>query len=79
MLYLNTQKAPLNNPDARRAIIESVDYNGIIQGILGGKAKPLNGPIPQGMWAYDEKLPALKQDLSKAKADLARVSPKSVT
>ncbi|WP_332846009.1 ABC transporter substrate-binding protein [Pseudomonas lactucae] len=76
MLYLNTQKAPLNNADARRAIIESVDYNGIIQGILGGKAKPLNGPIPQGMWAYDETLPALKQDLSKAKADMAKVSPK---
>ncbi|AGE24491.1 dipeptide ABC transporter periplasmic protein [Pseudomonas poae RE*1-1-14] len=76
MLYLNTQKAPMSNPDARRAIIESVDYNGIIQGILGGKAKPLNGPIPQGMWAYDETLPVLKQDLDKAKADLAKVSPK---
>jgi peptide/nickel transport system substrate-binding protein len=76
MLYLNTQKAPMSNPDARRAIIESLDYNGIIQGILGGKAKPLNGPIPQGMWAYDEKLPALKQDLAKAKTDLAKVSPK---
>jgi peptide/nickel transport system substrate-binding protein len=76
LLYMNTQKAPMNNPEARRAIVESLDYNGIIQGILGGKAKPLNGPIPQGMWAYDDKLPALAQDLAKAKADLAKVSPK---
>jgi len=76
LLYLNTQKGPMSNPDARRAVIESLDYNGIITGILGGKAKPLNGPIPQGMWAYDEKLAPMQQDLAKAKADLAKVSPK---
>ncbi|WP_447650161.1 ABC transporter substrate-binding protein [Pseudomonas abietaniphila] len=76
LLYLNTRKAPMNNPDARRAIVESLDYDGIINGILKGKAKPLNGPIPQGMWAYDEKQPAFRQDMAKAKEDLAKVSPK---
>ncbi|WP_241003804.1 ABC transporter substrate-binding protein, partial [Pseudomonas viridiflava] len=29
LLYLNTQKGPMSNPDARRAVIESLDYNGI--------------------------------------------------
>jgi len=72
-LYLNNKKAPMNNPDARRAIVDALDYDGIIKGILQGKAKPMNGPIPQGMWAYDEKLPAMKQDLDKAKADLAKL------
>jgi peptide/nickel transport system substrate-binding protein len=76
LLYLNNKKAPMNNPDARRAIVDALDYNGIINGILKGKAKPMNGPIPQGMWAYDEKLPLPKQDLAKAKADLAKVPTK---
>ncbi|MDB5982775.1 MAG: dppA 3 [Pseudomonas sp.] len=75
LLYLNNKKAPMNNPDARRAIVDALDYDGIISGILKGKAKPMNGPIPQGMWAYDSKLPPFKQDVAKAKADLAKVSP----
>ncbi len=75
LLYLNNKKAPMNNPDARRAIVDALDYDGIINGILKGKAKPMNGPIPQGMWAYDSKLPPFKQDVAKAKADLAKVSP----
>lgn len=75
LLYLNNKKAPMNNPDARRAIVDALDYDGIINGILKGKAKPMNGPIPQGMWAYDAKLPPFKQDVAKAKADLAKVSP----
>ena len=75
-LYLNNKKAPMNNPDARRAIVDALDYDGIINGILKGKAKPMNGPIPQGMWAYDPALPPMKQDVTKAKADLAKVPEK---
>jgi peptide/nickel transport system substrate-binding protein len=75
---LNNKKAPMNNPDARRAIVDALDYDGIINGILKGKAKPMNGPIPQGMWAYDSKLPPFKQDTAKAKADLAKV-PEKIT
>lgn len=76
LLYLNNKKAPMSDPNARRAIVEALDYDGIINGILKGKAKPMNGPIPQGMWAYDEKLPVPKQDEAKAKADFAKVTPK---
>jgi peptide/nickel transport system substrate-binding protein len=76
LLYLNNKKAPMSDPNARRAIVDALDYDGIINGILKGKAKPMNGPIPQGMWAYDEKLPVPKQDEAKAKADFAKVTPK---
>jgi peptide/nickel transport system substrate-binding protein len=76
LLYLNNKKAPMSDPNARRAIVEALDYDSIINGILKGKAKPMNGPIPQGMWAYDEKLPVPKQDEAKAKADFAKVTPK---
>jgi len=78
LIYMNTKKAPMNNPDARRAIVDSLDYDGIINGILKGKAKAMNGPIPRGMWAYDNKAPTFKQNVEQAKADLAKV-PEKIT
>ena len=55
-----------------------MDYNGIVKGILKGKAELLNGPIPDGMWAYDSSLPAMKQDMQAAADSLAKV-PKKIT
>ncbi|CAI8929949.1 putative D,D-dipeptide ABC transporter periplasmic binding protein [Pseudomonas sp. IT-P12] len=77
-LYLNNKKGPLTDVNARRAITEAVDYNGIVKGILKDKAKLLNGPIPDGMWAYDSSLPVMKQDLAAAKASLAK-APQKIT
>lgn len=77
-LYLNNKKGPLTNVDARRAITEAVDYNGIVKGILKDKAELLNGPIPKGMWAYDSSLPSMKQDMTAAADSLAKV-PKKIT
>ena len=77
-LYLNNKQGPLTNVDARRAITEAVDYNGIVKGILKGKAELLNGPIPDGMWAYDSSLPNMKQDMPAAMESLAKV-PKKIT
>ena len=51
-LYLNNKKAPLNNPDVRRAISYAVDYSGIIGGVLKGQATQMRGPIPAGMWGH---------------------------
>jgi peptide/nickel transport system substrate-binding protein len=77
-LYLNNKKGPLTSVDARRAITEAVDYNGIVKGILRDKAKLLNGPIPDGMWAYDSSLPPMKQDMAAAKDSLAK-TPQKIT
>ncbi len=77
-LYLNNKKGPLTSVDARRGITEAVDYSGIVKGILKDKAKLMNGPIPDGMWAYDSSLPVMKQDLAAAKASLAK-APQKVT
>ena len=78
-LYLNNKKGPLTSVDARRAITEAVDYNGIVKGILKDKAKLLNGPIPDGMWAYDSSLPVMKQDMAAAKSSLAKAPQKITT
>lgn len=71
-LYLNNKKAPLDNPDVRRALVQAVDASGIIDGILNGKAKPLGGPIPVGMWGHDDSLKPVTADAAKAKALLKK-------
>ena len=47
-LYLNNAKPPFDNPAARKAMVSAVDRAGIIDGIMMGKAQPMNGPIPEG-------------------------------
>jgi peptide/nickel transport system substrate-binding protein len=76
ILYLNNNKPGLDKPQVRRAISWAVDYSGIIDGILDGKAKQLRGPIPVGMCGADPTVFQFKQDLGKAKAELAKAGPK---
>ena len=76
IVYLNNKKPGLDKPEVRRAISWAVDYSGIIDGILDGKAKQLRGPIPVGMWGSDPTVFQFKQDLAKAKAELAKVATK---
>lgn len=67
-LYLNNRKAPFDNVEARKALIEAVDKIGIIEGIQMGQATELNAPIPAGMWGYDASIPAPVWDIAAAKA-----------
>ncbi len=75
-LYLNNSKAPLNQPDLRRAISWATDYQGMVQGILGGNGKQMRGPIPEGMWGYDAKAMQYSFNIAKAKAELDKVASK---
>jgi len=67
-LYLNNAKGPLQNVDLRRAVVDALDYQGIVDGIMMGQAKQMRGPIPEGMWGHDADLPQPKQDVAAAKA-----------
>jgi len=80
-LYLNNSKAPLNQPDLRRAVSWATDYKGMVSGILGGNGKQMHGPIPEGMWGYDAGAMQYSLDLTKAKEALGKVSdkPKSLS
>lgn len=71
-LYLNNKRAPMNDVNARKAVVDSLEYQGIVEGIAMGKAKLMNGPIPDGMWGHDPSLPLPKQDLEGAKAALGK-------
>ncbi|MEY4507061.1 MAG: hypothetical protein RL297_1639 [Pseudomonadota bacterium] len=76
ILYLNNNKPGLDKPEVRRAISWAIDYPGIIDGILGGKAKQLRGPIPVGMWGADPTVFQFSQDIAKAKAELSKAPMK---
>jgi len=55
-LGLNGARPPLDNNRVRQAIKYAVDYDGIINKILGGAAKPINSFIPEGFAGYEPRL-----------------------
>lgn len=78
-LYLNNAKAPLNQPELRRALSWATDYQGIVTGILGGNGKQMRGPIPEGMWGYDPTAMQYAYAPDKAQQALAQVPDKPKT
>ncbi len=48
MMELNTMKAPLDRPEARRALNYAIDYDEVIQKLYGGLGVRLAGPLVPG-------------------------------
>lgn len=61
VLYLNNGEAPLNDPQVRKAIAETVDVDGIIESSLEGRARRADSPIVAGTWAYNSEVKALRR------------------
>ena len=55
-VYINNQRAPLDNADLRQALCYAVDYTGIIDYVLQGNGVQMRGPVPKGMWGHKEDL-----------------------
>src|SRR5437879_13080748 len=53
--------------EARRAVKDALDYDGIIRDLLTGNGAPLQGVIPKGLFGYDPALP-FKHDPAKARS-----------
>lgn len=68
IVYINNQKAPLDNVKLRQAINYAVDYKGIIEGAVKGRGEQLTTPVPKGMWGRDDSLKGYSLDPDKAKA-----------
>ncbi len=62
VLYLNNSESPLNDVLVRRAIGETVDTDGIIDSLLGGRAVRADSPIVTGTWAYNPKVDRYSRD-----------------
>lgn len=73
-LGMNLRKEPFNNKLLRKAINYAINYEYILNNILKGTATRLYGPIPPGIWGYDDNIEtyAYKYDPEKAKELLAQ-------
>jgi len=70
--FLNTSKAPFDNPAVRRALAYSIDRDQLVQAVNFGNANPLTLPMPQSVsWAYMKGTPYDKRDIDKAKQELS--------
>jgi dipeptide transport system substrate-binding protein len=68
----NTQHAPLNKLDVRRALDMAIDKPAIIQAVFSGNATVATNPMPPAQWSYDKELKDAPNDPAKAKALLAQ-------
>lgn len=68
------QSDPLffNDIEMRKAWTLAFDYDTYYNDILKEHGRMLNGPLPKGIFGYDESIPQPKQDLAAAKEALAK-------
>jgi peptide/nickel transport system substrate-binding protein len=72
ILFINSKKAPLDNPLVRQALSYAVPYSDIIQYVIGGEGAQGRGVIPDGLWGHGDDVFQYNYDLDKAKALLAQ-------
>jgi ABC-type transport system substrate-binding protein len=76
MMQFNTTRAPLNDPDVRRALNQAFDYDGFNKQILGGLVERNPTPLPNTIWGVPKDVKGYSYDVEKAKADLAKAKEK---
>lgn len=71
-IKMNCKHGPLTDVNLRKAISHAFDYKAMLD--VAGHAVLMKGPLPQGIFGYDESLQVYDTDLDKAKAYLAKSS-----
>jgi peptide/nickel transport system substrate-binding protein len=78
----NKKDGPFANVKVREAIAHAIDYDGLLQGVFGGTADRVYGPLTTNSWAFDPKLkdlaPKYDPDLAKKLLKEAGVDPSSL-
>ncbi|GAG47578.1 unnamed protein product, partial [marine sediment metagenome] len=46
----------MSNPLVRKALAYALDYDGVIEGVMGGYARQSRGVIPFGLWGYSDQV-----------------------
>ena len=66
-------EGPLADVNVRRAITHAIDYEGLLEGIFGGTAERVYGPLTRNSWAFNPAVMDMAPDYDpdKAKAMLA--------
>ena len=70
--FFNTMRAPLDNVLVRRALAYAIPYKDILTIGAGGYGTQSRSAVPKGIFPYSSKTPQYTQNLTKAKALLAR-------
>lgn len=68
---INCQKEPFNDKRVRQAIAYAIDYETIIEDVMGGRAVRLCSPVAPTVWGCNKDLPLYQHDVTKAKELLA--------
>jgi peptide/nickel transport system substrate-binding protein len=68
---LNTGNPPLDDPKVREALSYAIPYGDIIKVGAQGFGTQSHGPVPAGVFPYDETVPQYTYDIEKAKKLLA--------
>jgi peptide/nickel transport system substrate-binding protein len=55
-LAMQPKVKPFDNKLVRQAVAYAIDREAIIQGVLMGQARLLDGPVPPGTWGYNPEL-----------------------
>jgi len=63
-ISLNTQTPPLDNVLVRQAINYAINRQGIIDSILHGYGVTFQGPLPRGMFAYNDSIQPYPYDVN---------------
>jgi peptide/nickel transport system substrate-binding protein len=71
LIYLNNKKAPFDNPKVREAIAWALDYDQIVNGIMGGHGVQLDSVVAKPYIGYAPASTKYTHDLDKAKAAIA--------
>jgi len=71
-IKMNTQHGPLADVNLRKAISYAFDYQAMLD--VAGHAVLMQGPLPNGIFGFDDKLVVYRTDLAKAKEYLAKSS-----
>jgi peptide/nickel transport system substrate-binding protein len=65
------QQPAFADPRTRRGLLEAIDRNGIVTGILAGTARRADSPVPPASWAFDQAASKkIAHDVDAAASDL---------
>lgn len=76
-LIPNNERTPLNKVEVRRALALSIDAPRMAATIMGGRASPIHGLLPEGVPGQDMSIPVTRRDVATARAllDVAGIAP----
>lgn len=67
IMFLNTEVAPCDNADFRRALAYAFPYEETVSEVLNGEANQSVGIVPAGLWGHDDSILQYTCDLEKAR------------